>query len=96
MRLEEGKRVTNAIQLKEVYTVCFTELETLHGKLDAFRTASAENDHLMGEFTAKRIHAIAQAKGVANEHAADTRSRMEALKATIGALVPLTYPTSRV
>ncbi|KAH7727976.1 Kinesin motor domain containing protein [Aphelenchoides avenae] len=72
-----------ALQLKEMYTVCFIELEALHDKLDTFRKASAENDHLMGEFTAKRIHAISQAKSQVTDYATDAKSRMGTLKITI-------------
>jgi hypothetical protein len=42
--------------------VFFNELEAMHGKVEDFRTLMGENDHLLGNFSAKRIAAIHDAK----------------------------------
>lgn len=49
-------------QHKENAVVLFDELSIVQDKVDYFRTMMEDNDHLLGNFTAKRIGAIAEAK----------------------------------
>jgi hypothetical protein len=50
------------LQHKENAVVLFDELAVVHDKVDYFRNLMDDNDHLLGNFSAKRIGAITEAR----------------------------------
>lgn len=73
-----------ALNLKELYHITSHDLNTLHEKIDLYKETFGKNEHLLGNFSAERIHEISTMKNEIQNFTKESNNKLDSMKQAEG------------